>query len=152
VAEAGFGVLPGGDVADDTAVVIGDKDARGLALDIDIDVAGLAPAPIVTVDRSEGGFHTLVDGNAREGLDGDPFQVGQVGGLIGSNVHADFWVLDFRFWILPAPTWLLDQIGIENPKSKVPEFPAQLAFGRVIRYTYEPLRAGRRGSRAAPAL
>ena len=95
VANASGAVLPGGDVADDLAAVFRHKDAGSVAGNVVVNVAGLAPPPIVAIDDAKGLFNAVVDRDAGEAFDCEALQVEKVGGRVRADLHREF--LDFRF-------------------------------------------------------
>jgi len=88
VTDSGCAVLPGRDVADYLTIIVRHENAGGIAGDVVVDVPGLAPLPIVAVDRSELLVNAVVDGNADEALGGEELQGFQIARLIGANSHA----------------------------------------------------------------
>jgi hypothetical protein len=95
VANSGRAVLPGGDIADDLAIVFGHEDTGGIAGDIVVDVPRFAPFPIMAIDQAKMLFDAVVDGNAGKALDGEALEVLKVGRLVKAYSHP--LILDFGF-------------------------------------------------------
>src|SRR4051794_21076491 len=95
VANACGAILPGGDIADDLALFVGNENAGRIAGHVFIDVTRLAPTPIMMVDEAKPLFDAVIDGNADEALDGEAFQMFQVGWFVESYLHS--LILDFGF-------------------------------------------------------
>src|SRR5262245_19672975 len=115
MAHAGGAVLPGGDVADDLTGVFGHKNTGDVAGDVVVDVAGLAPLPVVAVDRTERFLDAVIDRDALKAFDGETLEVGEVGWDVGADVHE----IDFRFRMLDFGLGASDTTAqIQNLNSK----------------------------------
>src|SRR5215471_11549173 len=71
VADSGLAILPGGDVADNLAVVFRDENAGRFAGHIHVNMPSFAPSPVVAVDRPKSLFNAVVDGDALKAFDGN---------------------------------------------------------------------------------
>src|SRR6266567_767644 len=81
MADASSVVLPSGDVASNLPLVLRDEYARRIAGHIIVDMAGLAPPPVVAIDDSKRFFDAVVDRNTGKALDRKPLKFGNIGGL-----------------------------------------------------------------------
>ena len=88
VADSRGPVLPGGNVADDLPIVLGDEDAPRLASRVVVEMPGLAPPPVVAIDRPELLLDPLITRDAVERGDGNRLARRQVVGSVGSDEHA----------------------------------------------------------------
>lgn len=75
------------DVADDRARPLRDKNSRRVRRDVFIDVAGLAPLPIVTTQHTQRLFDILFERHTVEGSNGQLFDGHQICGPIGADLN-----------------------------------------------------------------
>lgn len=80
-------VLPCGNVAGDLPIVFGDEDPAWLARRVVVEVPGLAPSPIVAVDRTALALDPLIDRNSVERGNRNRLERWQVVGSVRADEH-----------------------------------------------------------------
>src|SRR2546421_4561123 len=78
VTDAGFAVLPGGDVADNLVVLFGDKNAGRVAGNIFVNVSCLSPPPIMTIDGTKSFFDAVINRDTEEAVGGKALEVFEI--------------------------------------------------------------------------
>src|SRR5262245_1921982 len=100
-------ILPGRDIADDLAILFGDKNARRFAGYIVIDMPRLSPPPIMAIDHTKALLDAMIDRYADEPLGRQTLQMFEVARLIRADMHVQVLVLRFYTFVLQ---------GIPSPK------------------------------------